>query len=262
MKNFIKNGIFAFFALGLVLSFGQSAQAQTLYTTTTNSTPSSYGAVLHGSVNPDGYTTTVWFEYSTYPDLGFANQTPHEIIGSAPYQVPYSYSIQGLQPSTTYYFRLVANNGYETMKGNISSFMTAYQAPVNTQQYYYPAVTQYYQAPVVVQQTPRVINTAGTTEYVHNTKYIVTDTKYIQNTSNGNNTTVSTNNATVSTNSTLGANPYASSTVSANTANYNANAANSLFGASFLPNTFYGWLLLLILIFLIIWVARKIATVQ
>jgi len=255
MKTLIKKGIFIFFALGLVLSFGQPAKAQSLYVTTTNATPSSYGAVMHGSVNPNGYTTTVWFEYGTYYDLGYSNQTPHEIIGAAPVDTMYSYSAQGLQPNTTYYFRLVANNGYETQRGNISSFVTGYQQQVN-QQYYYPTTTQYYY------QQPQVINTQGTTEVVHNTKYIVTDTKYVQNTATQNtntNTTVSTNQNYTNPNY-VNPNLYTTTPVVSTAYTTNSNLANPLFGASFLPNTIYGWILLLILILLIVWVARRIVT--
>ena len=249
MKTFIKTGTYLALILGMVLSFGSSAQAQNLYVTTTNATPTTYGAVLRGMVNPGGYTTTAWFEYSTYQDLSYANQTTLEIVGSTPIDTMFSRDAQNLQPNTMYYFRLVANNGYETQRGNILSFSTTYQQQYVQQQYYYQQPTQ-----------PQVINTPGTVEIVRNTKYVVTDTKYVQNTATQNsnvNTTVSTN-----TNYT-NPNPYSTyqptnGTVS--TAYTNANVANPLFGATFLPNTFFGWILLLILILLIVWVARKIAT--
>lgn len=83
----------------------------------------SNNATLNGSVNPQGCYTEYAFEYGRSSE-GY----PNEVIGSAgsgtsPVSVQ-TYSALGLQPSTSYHFRLAAwNSGGETTGGS-SSFTT------------------------------------------------------------------------------------------------------------------------------------------
>ena len=78
---------------------------------------------LNGTVNSSYYSSTAWFEYGTSNYLGSYNETPHIYEGSIS-NLNFSQNISDLTPNTTYYFRIVANNQYGTVKGNILSFNT------------------------------------------------------------------------------------------------------------------------------------------
>ena len=79
-------------------------------------------ATLNGTVNPNGASANVWFEYG--PTSSFGNTTATQSMGSGNSQVSFSSSIPGLQTNTTYYFRAVAQNLYGTRYGNILQFTT------------------------------------------------------------------------------------------------------------------------------------------
>lgn len=84
----------------------------------------SNSATLTGSVNPQGCHTTYAFEYGRSSE-GY----PNEVIGSAgsgtsPVSVQ-TYSALGLQPSTSYHFRLTAWNSGDEVTGGSSSFTTS-----------------------------------------------------------------------------------------------------------------------------------------
>ena len=81
-------------------------------------------STLNGAVFPNGLATTAWFEYGTNSFL-----TPHDNM--APQSLPSvtgSYSINvpltGLTPTTTYYFRVVAQNSAGAQFGLIVNFTT------------------------------------------------------------------------------------------------------------------------------------------
>jgi GDSL-like Lipase/Acylhydrolase family len=83
----------------------------------------SNNATLNGSVNPQGCYTEYAFEYGRSSE-GY----PNEVIGSAgsgtsPVSVQ-TYSALGLQPSTSYHFRLSAWNSSGETTGGSSSFTT------------------------------------------------------------------------------------------------------------------------------------------
>ncbi|MFZ2205190.1 MAG: IPT/TIG domain-containing protein [Minisyncoccia bacterium] len=85
---------------------------------------SSNSVVLNGSINPNGYTATSWFEYGTSNTLANFSETSHISQGSANSYSALAQSITNLAPNTTYYFRAAANNSYGTRQGNIFSFTT------------------------------------------------------------------------------------------------------------------------------------------
>jgi hypothetical protein len=87
---------------------------------------------LEGSVNPNGYLTTAWFEYGTSKDLSTFSETTHTAIGDNTSATPFSSSVSNLLPNTTYYFRIVADNGRRTINGGIFSFTTNNQTSVST----------------------------------------------------------------------------------------------------------------------------------
>ena len=222
MKTKMKNLILTLFVLGLVF-VGASASAQTYYTTNNNSqmmqTTSNYtytsSVDLNASVNPGGYTTTAWFEYS--PDANFYNysETEHVFIGAGYSDMPVAVTITNLMPNTVYYFRVITNNGRSTVKGNILTFVTTQNQNTNT------------------------VSTTNNTNYVN--RYVNTTPTYTNQTSNN-------------------AQLYTTPVYTNTPATYsNTVVANPLFGTAFLPSNVFDWLILLILIFAIVWVIRRLS---
>ena len=76
---------------------------------------------MNGTVNPNGFTTSVYFQYGTTTSYGHttANQTK---TGNA-YQ-NLADNISGLSASTTYHFRIVATNTAGTRSGGDKTFRT------------------------------------------------------------------------------------------------------------------------------------------
>ena len=79
--------------------------------------------VLEGDVNPNGFSTTVWFEYGTDPTLSTFSTTSNQGKGSGTSILPLSATIS-LSAYTTYYFRAAASNSGGTQKGAIKNFQT------------------------------------------------------------------------------------------------------------------------------------------
>jgi Tol biopolymer transport system component len=85
------------------------------------------GATLRGTVNPNGEATQVWFEWGTATNLGSA--TPRQSIGSGTTATGVSAAASGLQPATTYFYRVAAENARGTTYGAIVQFQTQQVAP-------------------------------------------------------------------------------------------------------------------------------------
>jgi hypothetical protein len=81
----------------------------------------SYSATLNGSLDPHGFTTTVYFQYGTTTSYGLTT-TPQTKAGNT-YQAV-SANISGLTASTTYHFRVVATNSAGTTYGSDRTFTT------------------------------------------------------------------------------------------------------------------------------------------
>jgi NHL repeat len=81
------------------------------------------GAVLTGRVDPNRSPTTYRFEYGT--DATYGSTTPGDSAGSGPSRTIVTKPISGLQPNTTYHFRLVATNPSGTTAGPDQTFTTA-----------------------------------------------------------------------------------------------------------------------------------------
>jgi phosphodiesterase/alkaline phosphatase D-like protein len=126
-----------FFRLSAQNSYGTVNGAT--YSFTTNSTPTPAGAAptiqtanatdvvrtaatLNGTVDPNSWTTSYWFEYGT--NSNFGNATALQGAGSGSTMLPASMQISNLQPLTKYYFRLDAQNPYGTVNGAVQSFTT------------------------------------------------------------------------------------------------------------------------------------------
>ncbi|NTW48574.1 MAG: hypothetical protein HGB19_02340, partial [Chlorobiales bacterium] len=92
----------------------------------TNVTSSS--ATLNGTINPNGYETTYYFEWGTkrgtYPNSSSVQSAGGGIADSVISQL-----LSALSGSTTYYYRLVAKNQKGTIAGTEQSFTTLLAPP-------------------------------------------------------------------------------------------------------------------------------------
>ncbi|MFZ2049234.1 MAG: hypothetical protein WAV25_02990 [Minisyncoccia bacterium] len=84
---------------------------------------SSTNATLNGQISSNKAITQYWFEYGTTPNLG--NTTAFTSLGSDNTNVQVSLSLSGLNPNTTYYFRLDAQNQFSTVNGTTLHFKTS-----------------------------------------------------------------------------------------------------------------------------------------
>jgi hypothetical protein len=97
-------------------------------TTTAESSLTSSGATLNGTVNPNGETATVYFEYGTTS----LNQTTSSTILNSDLTVtqPVGIPVSGLSPNTLYQYEIVAQNGIGTTFGAVLNFTTPGATPV------------------------------------------------------------------------------------------------------------------------------------
>ncbi|MEO5974866.1 MAG: IPT/TIG domain-containing protein [Ilumatobacteraceae bacterium] len=103
-------------------TFGTPPSATTVTPATSIGTTT---ATLGGSANANGTSTTVSFEYGTAANLSGSttvSATPSTVSGSIDTSV--SVALSGLNPGTTYFFRVVASSVYGTATGSIVSFTT------------------------------------------------------------------------------------------------------------------------------------------
>jgi len=96
-------------------------------TTGSASTVTSTSATLNGAVNPNGSTTTYYFEYGTTASYGAT--TTSTSAGSGTSDVSVDASITGLTAKTTYHYRVVATNTSGTSQGADATFVTSSQKP-------------------------------------------------------------------------------------------------------------------------------------
>jgi hypothetical protein len=88
-------------------------------------------ATLNGTVNPRGFATTAWFDYSTSPTLSGAVRIGSQSVGSGTSTITLSHPLNLITAGMTYYYRIGASNGGGTTFGSIVSFTTlAPAAPV------------------------------------------------------------------------------------------------------------------------------------
>jgi phosphodiesterase/alkaline phosphatase D-like protein len=84
-------------------------------------------ATLHGSVDPNGQSTSWHFDYGT--STAYGASTPSRGAGSGTSSTNVSETLSGLVPGTTYHYRLVAANAAGTTAGADRTFTTT-GAPV------------------------------------------------------------------------------------------------------------------------------------
>lgn len=80
-------------------------------------------ANLNGEVTPNKSGTQYWFEYGRSAGLG--GTTAFVSTGDGSAKISVSASLSALDPATTYYFRLNAQNQFGTVNGAIISFKTS-----------------------------------------------------------------------------------------------------------------------------------------
>ncbi|MGO9205775.1 MAG: hypothetical protein ACLPUT_07330 [Solirubrobacteraceae bacterium] len=111
------------FAFALPASTGQAASRTAPSVSTggvSNVTFSS--AALAGSVDPKGQETDYVFQYG--PTRSYGSQTPLSPAGNGTKTIKVSQSVSGLQPLTTYHYRIVASGPAGTTNGRDRTFTT------------------------------------------------------------------------------------------------------------------------------------------
>jgi MYXO-CTERM domain-containing protein len=116
-------------SFGDVLSF--STVGAPIVTTEAVTGLTSIGATLNGSANPSSASATGWFRYSTTNpgscNDAFGTRAPTNggtALGAGSTPVPYSQTIGGLVPGSTYYYCAIASNATGTGFGAVLSFTT------------------------------------------------------------------------------------------------------------------------------------------
>lgn len=115
---------------GQILTFktsGPAAQGAPAVTTTNVTDIGPHTASVHGTVNPNGSDTAYWFEYGTDSVLGsvLTRSTERKQVGMGTTAFTVGAGLSGLNPRTTYYFRLVAENAQGITYGTRKSFKTS-----------------------------------------------------------------------------------------------------------------------------------------
>ncbi len=94
------------------------------------SSVSASSAVLHGAVNSKGQITSYTFQYGT--TVAYGAQTPPASAGSASATIHVSQALTGLQPYTTYHYRILASGPGGVTAGGGRTFTTA-KVPLSLQ---------------------------------------------------------------------------------------------------------------------------------
>jgi hypothetical protein len=112
----------AFVATSAILvGIAVAASSPSIATSSTSSVTSS-SAVLHGSVNPNGASTTYSFQWGLTNTYGLSN--PLKSVGSGTKSVSVHITASGLIPGTVYHYRLVALNRFGGVVGSDRTFKT------------------------------------------------------------------------------------------------------------------------------------------
>jgi hypothetical protein len=83
-------------------------------------------AVLNGTITPFGLQTSYYFEYGTTATYGSRFPVGIDSVAGNGYEPrAFSGTINGLEPGTTYHFRIVATNAIGTTQGDDRTFTTA-----------------------------------------------------------------------------------------------------------------------------------------
>ena len=109
--------------LGLAVLTGAALASAPGATTGPTTAVGSTTATVSGTVRPGSEATTWYVEYGTSTSYG--SKTPAKSAGSGSGPVDVSAALAGLQPGTTYHYRLDASNGAGTSHGTDAVFTTS-----------------------------------------------------------------------------------------------------------------------------------------
>jgi hypothetical protein len=113
-------------SFGSDLTFTTSVQPVPTVQTLSATSITVNSATLNSSVNPNGASTTIYFQYGLTASYG--STTISGSIGTS--SGNYGTSISGLTPNTVYHFRIVASNSGGTSLGSDFTVTTSAQAPI------------------------------------------------------------------------------------------------------------------------------------
>ena len=125
------------------------------------------GAVITGSVNPNGSATTYQVQYGMSGAYGSA--TAPGSAGSGTTATPISVPIGGLAPDTTYHYRVTATNPSGTGDGTDATFTTAKAPPSLTP--LAPGSVTATSALAAANVNPNGVSTSVSFQYGHTTAY-------------------------------------------------------------------------------------------
>jgi phosphodiesterase/alkaline phosphatase D-like protein len=105
---------------------GPAASTAPSVSTSAATSVATSSAVLNGKVNPNGDSTTYWFEYGMDSLLGnvLGTTTNTAVAGTGTVSVNAAATLTKLTRNTRYYFRIVAQNSHGTTKSTIVNFKT------------------------------------------------------------------------------------------------------------------------------------------
>ena len=110
---------------GAVRSFTTSGMSAPSVSTGAASAVTNTSAQVAGSTNAHGAATAYVFEYGTSTAFGQIGPVPSGNAGAGTAGLAVSTTLSGLQPNTTYFYRLVAANSQGTTTGTVKSFITS-----------------------------------------------------------------------------------------------------------------------------------------
>jgi hypothetical protein len=117
-------------ALALTPAGALGASAAPVVSTGGSSNVGFSSAILYGTVDPNGLATGYVFQYGT--TTAYGGQTPLAPAGNGTITIKLSQTVTGLQPATTYHYRIVAVNPAGTTNGRDRTFKTA-KVPLSLQ---------------------------------------------------------------------------------------------------------------------------------
>ena len=111
------------------LKYATNATSSSAPTVTTSSATSvtTSSATLNGTVNANGTSTTAWFDYGATSGSYTGSSTMQAVSGTSSTSV--SIGLSGLSASTSYYYRIAAQNDVGTSYGSETSFTTSSPPP-------------------------------------------------------------------------------------------------------------------------------------
>ena len=104
-------------------------------TVISSGTPTAYGAqtvTVTGELNPEGCPTTYHFQYGKTTGYGATAPSPSASAPAGTSQESVSAELTGLEPNSTYHFRLVVTAGAVSVHGEDETFTTEHAAPAVT----------------------------------------------------------------------------------------------------------------------------------